>query len=654
MPHHIKRLVLPFTAIVDQDKMKKALILNAINPRISGVLIRGQKGTGKSTAVRGLAELLPEIEVVDGCPFNCNPRTPSEMCDICYEKYTNNNELPVARRKVRIVDLPLNATVDRVAGTLDIKRAIKEGIKALEPGLLAEANRGILYVDEVNLLDDHVADILLDSAASGVNVVEREGISISHPAKFILIGTMNPEEGELRPQLLDRFGLEVEIREITNPNLRMEIVKRVEEFEADPAAFIKKHARELEELKTRITKARELLPKVQISDDLLCVIAETCSKLAVSNRAEIVITRTAKAIAAFNGRTFVTEEDIKEAMELALPHRMRKKPFEETQLTPQSLQESLTESQKNQGRKRNELSQPLKPETTKEQVFNVGEPTPIDFKVEHLVREKPRIVKSGRRIRIRSTDRQGTYVSSTLPRGKPIDVALDATIRAAAIHSKERGHSEQLIVIEDEDIREKVRYRDVSTLVILTVDASGSMAALRRMEAAKGAALALLQDAYIHRDHVAFITFRGTSAQFLLPPTNNINLAVQALAQLPTGGRTPLSAGLSQALELIRTQRLRRGYVSPIMVLITDGKANVPLKPGREIRSEIIDLANKIRDSGTLTIVIDTLPAPGKVFTFEPNYTKDIVEATNAEYIKLPELTAETLHGIIRNKMLSG
>ncbi len=633
--------------------MKKALILNAINPRILGVLIRGQKGTGKSTAVRGLAELLPEIEVIDGCPFNCNPRTPSEMCDICYEKYANKNELPVLRRKVRIVDLPLNATVDRVAGTLDIKRAIREGIKALEPGLLAEVNRGILYIDEVNLLDDYVADILLDSAASGVNVVERESISISHPAKFILIGTMNPEEGELRPQLLERFGLEVEIRGITNPNLRMEIVKRVEEFEADPAAFIKKYTRELKELKTRITKARKLLSKVQISDDLLYVIAETCSKLAASNRAEIVVTRTAKAIAAFNGRTLVTEGDIKEAMELALPHRMRKKPFEETQLTPQSLQESLTETQ-NQGRKRNELSQPLTPETAKEQVFNVGEPTPIDFKVEHLVREKPRKVKSGRRIRIRSTDRQGNYVSSTLPRGKPIDVALDATIRTAAIHSKERGHNEQLIVIEDEDIREKVRYRDVSTLVILVVDASGSMAALRRMEAAKGAALALLQNAYIHRDQVAFITFRGTSAQLLLPPTNNVDLAVQALAQLPTGGRTPLSAGLSQALELIRTRRLRKGYVSPILVLITDGKANVPLEPGTETRSEIIDLANKIRDSGTLTIVIDTLPVTGKVFIFEPNYTKDIVEATNAESIKLPELTAEILHETIRNKMLSG
>ncbi|MGB9741501.1 MAG: ATP-binding protein, partial [Candidatus Bathyarchaeales archaeon] len=307
MPHHI-RFTFPFAAIVGQEKMKKALLLNAINPRIGGVLIRGQKGTGKSTAVRALAELLPEIKVVKDCPFNCNPENPLEMCDSCYERYKSGEKLEWIKRKVKIVNLPLNATVDRVAGTLNIEKALKEGIKALDPGLLAEANRGILYIDEVNLLDDYVADILLDAAASGVNIVERENVSVSHPSRFILIGTMNPEEGELRPQLLDRFGLQVEVEPITDPVLQAEIVKRVEEFEANPERFIAKYQQAQNDLKTKIEKAQRILPKVQVPGDTLYKIVNVCSKLAISNRAPIVITRTAKTIAAFNERETVNGE----------------------------------------------------------------------------------------------------------------------------------------------------------------------------------------------------------------------------------------------------------------------------------------------------------------------------------------------------------
>jgi len=328
LPHHVRRVLYPFTAIVDQEPMKRALILNAVNPRIGGVLIRGEKGTGKSTAVRGLAELLPEIDVVDGCPFNCNPRNPAEMCDNCFERFEKEGSLPSVKRKVRIVDLPLNATVDRVAGSLDIERAIREGLSALEPGLLAEANRGILYVDEVNLLDDYVADVLLDAAASGVNVVEREGISVSHPAKFILVGTMNPEEGELRPQLLDRFGLQVEVRSLEDPQLRAEVVKRVEEFENGPMAFAEKYREGQEELRARIARAMEMLPRVTVSDELLLAVAGVCASLKASSRAEITIVKAAKTIAALEGRTSVSEKDVEEAMSLALPHRMRRHPFE--------------------------------------------------------------------------------------------------------------------------------------------------------------------------------------------------------------------------------------------------------------------------------------------------------------------------------------
>ncbi|MEM2351624.1 MAG: ATP-binding protein, partial [Thermoproteota archaeon] len=343
MPHHI-RYVFPFTAIVGQEKMKKALLLNAINPRIGGVLIRGQKGTGKSTAVRALADLLPEIKVIEDCPFNCNPDNPLEMCDSCYERYSMGEELKWIKRKVKIVNLPLNATIDRVVGSLDIKRALKEGIKALEPGLLAEANRGILYIDEVNLLDDYIVDVLLDVAASGINIVERENISVSHPSRFILIGTMNPEEGELRPQLLDRFGLQVEVEAVTDPDLQVEIVKRVEEFESDPLGFIAKYEDKQKELRLRIENARRLLPNVQIPEDLLYEIANICSKLAVSNRAPIVLVRTAKTIAAFSGREIVKREDIIEAIDLVLPHRMRRKPFERPHLPREKIEELLSKN----------------------------------------------------------------------------------------------------------------------------------------------------------------------------------------------------------------------------------------------------------------------------------------------------------------------
>ncbi|MFV9677702.1 MAG: ATP-binding protein, partial [Methanosarcinales archaeon] len=349
MTHHIRRELLPFTAIVGQEKMKNALILNAINPRIGGVLIRGEKGTAKSTAVRALAELLPEIEVVNGCTFNCNPYDEKEMCDLCYVNKAAGGKLEVAKRRMWVVDLPLGATEDRVVGSIDVEKAIKEGIKALEPGILAAANRGILYIDEVNLLDDHVADVILDSAAMAINVVEREGISVSHPAKFILVGTMNPEEGELRPQLLDRFGLQASVESINDVDTRVEIVKLVESFETDPQAFRERFEGRQKELRTKIERAQQIVSAVTISDDLLRLTAATCIKLGVrTHRAEIVITRVAKTIAAFDGRTEVTSGDIKEAMELALPHRMRRTPFEPPSLDTEKLDEMMSEHPKKQ------------------------------------------------------------------------------------------------------------------------------------------------------------------------------------------------------------------------------------------------------------------------------------------------------------------
>jgi len=334
--------VFPFSAIVGQEKMKLGLILNAINPRLGGVLIRGEKGTAKSTAVRALASLLPEIEVVKGCAFRCDPSLPAKLCPECQAKLEKEGKLESEWVKMRVVDLPINATEDRVVGTLDLEHALREGEKKFEPGVLAEANRGILYVDEVNLLDDHIVDVLLDSAAMGINTVEREGVSYSHPAEFILVGTMNPEEGELRPQLLDRFGLCVNIQTLREPQQRVEIVKRWAEYESDPEGFIAKWRSEDENLGKRIQEAKKLLAKVEISEELLTRIANISIVLCVDgHRSDLVLMKSAKTRASFFGRSKVLEEDVDACIEVAFAHRMRRRPFEEMVIDSKKIEEML-------------------------------------------------------------------------------------------------------------------------------------------------------------------------------------------------------------------------------------------------------------------------------------------------------------------------
>lgn len=313
----------PFSAIVGQEKMKMALILNVINPRIGGVLITGPSGTGKSTAVRGLSDLLPQIPVVDGCPFNCAPWPEEELCPLCLERLAAGKGLIVKERPIRIVNLPLNATEDRVAGSLDVARALREGVKALQPGLLAEANRGILYVDEINLLDDHLVNLLLDAAAMGVNYVEREGLSVAHPARFILVGTMNPEEGELRPQIADRIGLQVKVEALTDAEQRTEVLRRWEEFSYNPERFVARYETIQRELSSRIQAARNLLPRVRIGERTLRIIARTGLKMGIrSHRADISMLETARALAAWRNREEVGLEEVVDAAELVLGHRL--------------------------------------------------------------------------------------------------------------------------------------------------------------------------------------------------------------------------------------------------------------------------------------------------------------------------------------------
>lgn len=324
--------VFPFSAIVGQDRMKLALILNAVNPKLSGVLIRGEKGTAKSTAVRALANLLPEIDVVDGCPFGCDPHNEGRLCPQCVERKESEG-LKQIRRRTKVVELPINATEDRVVGTLDLEHALKKGEKRFEPGILAQANRSILYVDEVNLLDDHIVDVLLDSAAMGVNTVEREGVSYSHPAEFILVGTMNPEEGDLRPQLLDRFGLCVTIEGISDRDKRVEVVRRWSAYEDDPTGFLKRWEKEDKEIADKIIAAKKVLPEVEVSNDILMKIATVSIEIGVDgHRSDLIMMKAAKTVAAYYGRREVGEKDVEESAELALLHRVRRQPFEEVAL----------------------------------------------------------------------------------------------------------------------------------------------------------------------------------------------------------------------------------------------------------------------------------------------------------------------------------
>ena len=334
--------IYPFTAIVGQDRMKRALVLNAVDPRIGGVLIRGERGTAKSTAARALAALLPRVAVVGDCRFGCDPDRPTTWCTDCRERSANNETLPLELRTTPFVNLPISATEDRVVGTLDIEKAIQKGERHFEPGVLAAANRGLLYIDEVNLLDDHVVDLLLDSAAMGMNIIEREGISFSHPARFILVGTMNPEEGDLRPQLLDRFALCVDMRGIRDQRSRMAIMEYNLAFEADPEGFRTEWMPHEEQQTQEITRARDLLAQVKYTQRNLATIAGLMAGLGVDgHRADLVILKTAQANAARQGRTAITDEDILLAAELALPHRLKRTPFQQTELSLNDLQERL-------------------------------------------------------------------------------------------------------------------------------------------------------------------------------------------------------------------------------------------------------------------------------------------------------------------------
>lgn len=539
---HHKFVVFPFTAIVGQELLKKALLLNAIDPSIGGVLIKGDKGTGKSTAVRALAHSLPKIHVVADCPFQCHPESLKLMCKACQHRVEPGGRLPKKDKVMEIVDMPLSATEDMVVGSIDIKRVLTDGIKALEPGLLARANRNILYIDEVNLLDDHLINILLDAAAMGVNSIEREGISLYHPARFMLVGTMNPEEGELRPQILDRFGLCVDVHALTSPQERLEIIRRRKAFDRDCWAFEERFAGHQKKLKSSIAKAQKLLPDIVIDEEKLEKIVAITSGLGIkTHRADIVIEKTACALAALGGRREVAGEDIIEAALLALAHRRKQQPFEKSApLDRQQVEELLAKNDEE-------------------------EVTPLEktgaLKKNFAVLNSPARAR-GAEARRTTTD-TGLYIRAQ-ESSAPASIAVLPTLKKAIAGTGE-------LTVLPEHLMEKVRCGRGERLFIVVLDSSSSMRMDKKVRLAKTLSWQVLKSSYEKRNRLALIVFRGDEARLLAQPTRNYDRVQELLEKLPSGGKTPLTPALAKAFELAKKQE----RAAATIVLISDGRANV-------------------------------------------------------------------------------
>jgi magnesium chelatase subunit D len=658
----------PFTAVVGQDDLRLALLLNAVSPAVGGVLVRGEKGTAKSTAVRALSALLPEVSVVPGCRFSCDPAAPDPACpDGPHETG------PGAGRPARMVELPVGASEDRLVGALDIERALSEGVKAFEPGLLADAHRGILYVDEVNLLHDHLVDLLLDAAAMGASYVEREGVSVRHAARFLLVGTMNPEEGELRPQLLDRFGLTVEVAASREPDQRVEVVRRRLAYDDDPAGFTERWADEESSVRARIIAARALLPSVRLGDGALRQIAATCAAFEVDGmRADIVMARTATALAAWAGRTDVLAEDVRQAALLALPHRRRRNPFDAPGLDENKLDETLEEFAEQEQAPEDDDPGPDGPDDSgggggqppasdsdgpqggdtgaQPEAGEGGEPQPSGAGEQQPVRaSEPFRTKvlsvpglgegaAGRRSRARTE--HGRTTGARRPQGALTKLHLAATIQAAAPHQLARGRAGRGLVVRRDDLRQATREGREGNLVLFVVDASGSMAARQRMSAVKGAVLSLLLDAYQRRDKVGLVTFRGSAADVALPPTSSVDAAAVRLESLPTGGRTPLAAGLLKAHDVLRVERLRDPARRALVVLVTDGRATGGPEPvalaGRAARLFAAD--------GVASVVVDCESGPVRL-----GLAGQLAGELEGTAVTLDELRADSIAGLVKD-----
>lgn len=639
MPQHF-----PFSAVVGADDMALALILTTISPEVGGVLVRGEKGTAKSTIVRALASVLPPIEVVAGDRFSSDPAEAHPL--------SPDGPFPAGAatqtRAVRLVELPVGATEDRVLGSLHLEKALSEGVTTYEPGLLAKAHRGILYVDEVNLLHDHLVDLLLDAAAMGRSTVERDGVSVEHAARFVLVGTMNPEEGELRPQLLDRFGLTVEVRSPRDPAVRAEIVRRRMAFDADPDGFANRFADAEAELTDRIQSAQKLVAQIDLDDDALTTIAEVCAAFDVDGmRADIVTARAAAAHAAWEGRTAVTRDDIRVAARLALPHRRRRNPFDAPGLDEDLLEELLDEDDdpdpdpdgpggKPELQPDGAAADPAGPDIPGSGAGDVTARAGEPFRAR--VFTLPGIGRGEAGRRSRAVTSVGRRIGAEA--GTSGAIHLTETIRVASTRQYARGRRTGRLRFEAADLRVAVKEGRESNLILFCVDASGSMTARRRMNQVKTAVLSLLVDAYQRRDKVALVTFRGGTADLALPPTGSIDVAARRLDDLPAGGRTPLAEGLARAAETLRIERVRDPRRRPLLVVVTDGRAT----HGPDAVRRAHAVAGHIADAGIPAVVVDC-----ETGRFTLGLAEDLATHLRADHVLLGDVNAEALVRIVRD-----
>ncbi|BBY48296.1 hypothetical protein MARA_17640 [Mycolicibacterium arabiense] len=616
----------PFSALVGQDRLKLALVLCAVRPEIGGVLIRGEKGTAKSTAVRALTNVLTAIDA-----------------------------------EARLVELPIGATEDRVVGSLDLQRVLRDGEHAFSPGLLARAHGGVLYVDEVNLLHDHLVDVLLDAAAMGRVHVERDGVSHSHEARFILIGTMNPEEGELRPQLLDRFGLTVDVRASREVDVRVEVIRRRMDFEADPHGFADSYAGADAELSARIAAARAAVPSVVLPDSELRRIAALCAAFDVDGmRADLVVARTAVAHAAWRGVGTVEEEDIRVAAELALPHRRRRDPFDDPGLDQDRLDEALAEAGESADEPDGTPSDGAEPDgpepeppgggggqtgdtpngdasqqKSKPPASKPNAAPSATFRTKALVVPGVGEGAPGRRSRARNATGKSIAATDDLVAGH--GVHLFGTLLTAAGRQRRGGR----VTVAADDVRRSVREGREGNLVVFVVDASGSMAARDRMAAVGGATLSLLRDAYERRDKVAVITFRGQRADVALPPTSSVHIASRRLARFDTGGKTPLALGLLKARDVVLREKARDRARRSLVVVVTDGRATGGPDPLGRTRTAAAMLAAE----GVAAVVVDCETSYVRL-----GLAEDLARRLGAPAVRLADLRADGLAQLVRQR----